>query len=194
MNLVGMMGLFSIVLLILSGCMPKVTVVPVTDYPLIEKYDLRVGLETTQAMCTANWNLNFIPETSSGLRFPLGDDFCLNAEKLANALFTSVYPFDKSSKEPIDSVDAVLTPKIITLILNRPPTISEEQTTTLIVEWSFKNNQGDIIWIDTITAQGKDNLSKLQEQAQAVFEDLFHKSFEAISSSVEIKRFAESNL
>ncbi len=179
----------SIVILIFSGCMPKVTVVPVTDYPRIEKYDLRIGLEMTQTMCTANWNLSY--DGSSVLEYPLGDDFCLNAEKLAKALFTSVYTFDKSSNKSIDSVDAVLTPKIVTLIVNTP---SEEQTTTLIVEWSLKNNQGDIIWIDTITAQGKANRSKLQEQVQAVFEDLFHKSFEAISSSVEIKRFTEPNL
>ena len=192
----------SILILVLSGCslskkisnMSKVSLTPVTGYSQTGKINLKVQLMLTEEMCSAVWHMNYdydtgkAPPKNKTLDFPLGDDFCLNTRKMANTLFADV--IEKRNSSSIDGIDAILTPKILTLIRNRPPGATNEQTTTIIVEWSLKDNSEDIIWVDTITAQGKAELVETQKQVQDLFNDLFHKSFKAISSSVEIKRFA----
>lgn len=187
---------FSVLILALSGCgissISKVSLTPVTGYPHTEKINLKVQLMLTEEMCTALWHMNYDyddgKEPSNYLSFPLGDDFCLNTRKIANILFTDV--MEKRNSSPVGEIDAILTPQILTLIRNRPPTAGKEQTTTIIVEWSLKDKKGNIIWVDTITAQGKAALVETQKQVQNLFNDLFHKSINAISSSVEIRRFS----
>lgn len=186
----------SILILALSGCVvSKVSLKPVTGYPQAEKINLKVQLMLTEEMCSAVWHMNYDyddgkapPKDNRKLDFPLGDDFCLNTRKVANILFTDV--IEKKNSSSITGIDAILTPKILTLIRNRPPGATNEQTTTIIVKWSLKDNNGNIIWVDTITAQGKANLVDTQKQVQNLFNDLFQKSFKALSSSVEIRRFA----
>lgn len=186
----------SILILALSGCVvSKVSLKPVTGYPQAEKINLKVQLMLTEEMCSAVWHMNYDyddgkapPKDNRKLDFPLGDDFCLNTRKVANILFTDV--IEKKNSSSITGIDAILTPKILTLIRNRPPGATNEQTTTIIVKWSLKDNNGNIIWVDTITAQGKANLVDTQKQVQDLFNDLFQKSFKALSSSVEIRRFA----
>jgi len=185
----------SVLIFVLSGCsISKVSLTPVTGYSQTEKINLKVQLMLTEEMCSAVWHMNYdydggeAPPNNKILDFPLGDDFCLNTRKIANILFADV--IEKRNSSSIGEIDAILTPKILTLIRNRPPMATNEQITTIIVEWSLKDNNGDIIWVDTITAQGKAELMETQKQVQDLFNDLFQKSFKAISSSVEIRSFA----
>jgi len=166
--------------------MNDVVVKPIEDYPQKEKINLSVELNLTDEMCNAKWNMHF--EDREGMDFPLGDDFCLNVTKICSCLFTDVKKIDE---QPSLEADATLTPKIINLIRTRPRSVWGEQITTIIVEWSLKNKNGDVIWLDTITAQGKGEIPETQKQVQALFDDLFHQTFDAISSSIEIRHFAE---
>jgi hypothetical protein len=76
----------------------------------------------------------------------------------------------------------------------------QEQTTSIELEWTLKDLKGDIVWIDIVTGEGKGRMGnparksgkKAQEkQVQAVMRDLFLKSFDAISTSVEIRQFSD---
>jgi hypothetical protein len=66
------------------------------------------------------------------------------------------------------------------------------------MEWLLVDRDANLIWIDTVTAEGKvtEPRSSVEENRKALMEslmeELFRKSYEAIRSSPEIRRFAAS--
>jgi hypothetical protein len=68
----------------------------------------------------------------------------------------------------------------------------------VVMEWLLVDRDANLIWIDTVTAEGKvtEPTSSVDENRKALMEslmqELFRKSHEAIRSSPEIRRFAAS--
>ena len=97
-------------------------------------------------------------------------------------------------------VDAILAPRMVSAERTRPMYIFQEQTTTIILEWMMKDVNGDLIWVDTITGEGKAPMGgpfgekkNARKQVERALEELFQKSFETMSSSVEIRGFAATH-
>lgn len=68
------------------------------------------------------------------------------------------------------------------------------ETLTVLLEWTLKDEQGNIIWLDTVKGEGEAPAlfleSNLEQRSKAMLNDLFNKSFQALSSSRAIREFA----
>lgn len=181
----------SMLLLIETGC-TVIYNVPMreVEYRDQPKFDLNVQVLINEELRKAQWM-----KTSMGDQYilPLGKALALNTEKVARATFQVIEVIDTQSFVS-EGFDAVLIPKVINIKRNRPVTGMEDQTTSVIFEWKLEASNGDIVWLDTIIGQGTGPWSRYgtnagTEQIEKLLDDLFLKSFEAITNSPEIKEF-----
>ena len=66
-------------------------------------------------------------------------------------------------------------------------------TLSVLLEWRLKDAEDKVVWIDTIKGEGSSTwslVSAAEQQSVAMLNDLFHKSFTALSSSRVIREFA----
>ena len=70
---------------------------------------------------------------------------------------------------------------------------------SVIFEWTMKDAKGNTVWVDTITGEAQahggnifTHRAQTRERVKAVVEDLFRKSFQAISSSASVREVANS--
>lgn len=180
-------------ILFITGCAQIVYDIPnePVSHPQINKLNLRVGLSLSEELRRAKWE-----RPGYGITVTVGETLTLNAEVMAHALFSSVVAVTNNTIEPVEArVEAVLTPRMVSFVRTQlaSPHFGE-QISTIILKWTLKDVKGNMIWVDTIAGEGrgKGTHRKAEEQIEALVEDLFQKSFQAISSSPEIREFAES--
>ncbi len=185
---------FVIFIVFLNSCatvyeIPEVQV----NYPKADEMDLNILLFLTNEFRNTMWQ----DQKGEVDLIKLGEHFAKNAEQLTNTLFLNVSVTSDLAKHTETQIDAVLTPRVVSIKKSYPLIIFQPVITTLIFEWSLKDNKGDLVWIDTITlrlncdgctAMGASG--RIKEHGQKIVEELFQKSFEAISTSQEIKEFA----
>jgi hypothetical protein len=197
-------------MLLFTGCYkkPNAWTFPQSpvNLPEIDKMNLNIELRLSDEFCNSSWYWN-----EQKIRYYAGEGFCANAEKIVRDLFTQV----KVTKGQMDSAppqaDAVLTPKLISFERTRPATMNKEQITTVVLEWTLATPKGDLIWIDSVTGDGKAKWAigigkaittlnpfpafkrGTEEQFRLLHQDLFYKSFQAISKSIEIKEYVASH-
>jgi len=179
---------------VLSGCTYQLTFDPV-QYPLQHKHDINTQLVQTDALCNAQYH------HPDGETIQFGGSICKNTEGVAAAVFRSV-SIDRISDEKnhahVAKTDTILIPRVKTIDRNEPMWASSEQTTTIVMEWILKDaKDGKEIWLATFTGNGKGpkapGMSReegARRQIAAALDDLFGKTFRAMSSSVEIREFA----
>ena len=164
-------------------------------YPQKEKLDITVQLQGLEELREAKWVKNRMGDTYI---LPLGSVLALNAEKVARAVFRRV-EVGSPSQEISKEVNAVLTPAVVDIKRNAPMSIFSDQTTSVFLEWKLQDPRGEMIWVDTIVGEGtgpqgwpqKEDSGK--EQVEHLLDDLFLKSFEALTSSPEIKQFSSTS-
>ena len=180
---------------LLAACTHNLDVpkIPISTFSQKEKMALVLGLELNNELRTAQSVLTRSVDTWI---FPLGENLCLNSELLARALFSDVTLVDDNSTKA--SVDAILVPKFISSVqsLSVFP-FPFERKITVVLEWSLKDPTGNVIWIDTITGEGRltdyeafNYTGNRRRLFEAMLSDLFHRSYETISSSLAIRKFA----
>lgn len=187
----------AIVWVFIAGCTRtlEVPTVSFADYRQKEKIRLHVELHLSDNFRNAK------SERASGLDkviIPLGDNLSVNAEFLASAVFTGVAVVKDGAGSVRERVDAVLTPRMISSQRVAPIRgyVRQPWRIAVILEWVLKDPGSNLIWVDTITAEGKvSELSSSGEEnrknlIETLIQDLFRKSYEAISSSPEIRNFA----
>ncbi len=162
-------------------------------YPKVDKMDLNILLFLTNEFRNTMWQ----DQKGEVDLIQLGEHFTKNAEKLSNTLFSNVLVTSDSANHTKTQINAILTPRVVSIKKSYPLIIFQPVITTFIFEWSLKDKKGDLIWIDTITlrlncdgctAMGASG--KIKNHGQKIVEELFQQSFDAISSSQEIKEFA----
>jgi len=179
----------------LFGC-TVVYKVPANEvkYLPTKKVDLRVELQLSQELRNAQGVQESMGDTYI---IPFGELLILNSKSLATSLFTSVVATEKSSHSRNDEVDATLIPRLVDFQRDRPNKVDDTQRTMIVYEWTLKDKRGKVIWLATIIGEGKGPMKQplfkdaAYDQIKALMDDLFQKSYRAISSSKEIRDFAK---
>jgi hypothetical protein len=184
--------------LIVVGCLANTFTyeVPITTvkYPPREKIDMSVELRLSQEYRDAEWR----EQRGDIFVLPLGWVLSVNAEDLARKLFVDVTVTRGEGWTQAASVDAVLTPRMLSVERTRPLFGFREQVLTLKLGWTLSDVDGKRIWKDTIQGEGRSVMwlpqrkSQANKQVEMLLEDLFAQSFDAIASSEDIHDFARS--
>lgn len=189
-------GLLLVLSALLTGCTVTWDVAPKQPTSFTSQaIDLRVQLVLSKELREAKWEGKISPFDSAVI--PLGEAIAVHSEHMARALFREVDVVEDRSSSGTSPVDATLTPKMISAQRTQPTTIFGDQTSTVILEWAFTDSNGQVLWVNTVTGQGQSTMgfnpeSGAETQMAMVFQQLFRDCYRSIASSVEIKRFAES--
>ena len=184
--------------IILSGCAASTVVVPVVpvDFQKIDKIPISVELLLTGELQIAEL---FI-QPDGFYRIPLGNALSENAELLARSIFKKVSVRSDEMPRSGQQIDAVLLPEIISATQTRPMLGLSKAVLLIVFQWTLNDRNGNPIWVDTIKAKGISSLvvgvsvkKGTKRRVQKVINDLFTKSFEAMSTSREIRKFASDH-
>ncbi len=173
----------------------NIPVDPISGYPNKEKIPLKVALLLSQELRDAKFERHGGGDT---WLIPLGEAFSENATEVTRHLFSNVVVSSSLNDSETRGVDAVLIPTM-SLAATTFRSSGQEQVTTVMFKWHLQDPAGNTIWVETIRGEGKSGgrpLAKdgLKQRLQALNEDLFHKSFDAMYSSTEIREFAGRRL
>ena len=129
----------------------------------------------------------------------MGNNLVENSEAVARVIFQSVIVRDKVTGPDDQTIDATLVPRLVFVERTFGRWAWSDVTATIQVEWTLKDEEGAIVWIETIAgdATGPNGntftfISKTEELFWAAITDLFRKSYEVLSTSTEIRDFAHS--
>jgi hypothetical protein len=154
----------------------------VSSYSLKNKVPIKVELYLSDDLRAAEWK-----GSAGSYRLTLGEALARNAETVTREVFAAVVVTGGSGGPGTAGINAVLIPRFVTA----------EQTSvmlTVLLEWTLKDGKGNTIWVDTIRGEGVASAwsleSAIEERSKAMLNDLFHKSFTALSSSRAIREFA----
>lgn len=164
------------------------------QYPEQDKQNISAHLVLSDALCNAQYK-------RMNENIEIGECICKNTEAVTTTVFQSVLVdriSDDSTHAQREMTDAILIPRFKMIDRDEPRWAGSIQTTTIVVEWTLKDaKDGTILWVTTVTGQGKDEkapgLSRKEgarRQVMAALDDLFGKTYSAMSSSVEIKGFS----
>ena len=181
-----------LLLLALAGCnrvyVPREGLV--TSYENSQQMDARIGLWLSEEWRNAKWQKETGSNTAT---IPLGDTLVVNAEDLAKHLFLTVTNVDSEDISERQDLDAVLIPEMVVIEIAYPVWNFSKSTFSIKVEWTMKDRQGQIIWAETITGEARGYSTthgEYEESLHKMLESLFKNSYDALASSVELRRFA----
>lgn len=171
---------------------------PVTtfsNYPAVGKINLPVGLVLSPEYRTTKWEFHYAGDK---WLFPIGDNLTTNSQYMARQLFSSVEVMsDPTSATAGGNIKAFLVPQVKAFEGSSGAFAWSEAVRTLTVEWSLKDLKNNIVWVDTIRVDAKGKLgtafsqtSNDQKLVGKAIDESFLKSYEAISKSPEIRKFA----
>ena len=167
---------------------------PFDGYPAAKKLDLTVRLIIPQELEQAKWQRKSMGDT---YRLLLGPALTRNVRILADTLFTRVIEDEVGPDDP--GPDAILTPRLVSIERTLGATAYGDSVLSVVLEWTLTDPNGKIVWVDTVSGSGTANSGNLfsvnkhtRNQSRLMFEELFRGSFEAMSVSPEIRRYASS--
>ena len=178
--------------LFLAGC-PATYIVPpepVSGFPQGTKLNINVELYLSDELRNTKWERSSTGFTSEIF---FGDVLSYNAEKMARELFTNVVVTNDKNKNSKKMTDGTLVLKVISI--NMPWVRGSWNNTVIkgIFEWTFKDSKGDIVWIDTVKGEGNSTggtkVGPVSRRVKLLLEDIFQRSFQAISNSFEVREF-----
>jgi len=176
----------------ISAC-ARVFVAEPTDLSFLgsNKRNLSVVLNVTETLKNAEW-LDKTPIGWETPNYKLGKALIANSELVLRALFSEVHVLEQGKPQPA-SVSLLVTPRMVSVKQNRPLWIHQDTTINLVYEWSMQDKNGNVIWLTTIVGEGTTPLaSNPAERVDLLMKDLFKKSFDEMSASIEIDRFTAS--
>jgi hypothetical protein len=182
-----------IFLLLISGCthLMKAPTTTISDYPVTEKINLRVGLVILPELTDAKWEFHYMGDT---WLLPLGENLTRNSENMTKQLFSSVSVHKVTTAKALPGVEATLIPKMKAFEQSSGAFAWSEAVTTIVLEWTLLDSKDNIVWADTIRADAKGKLgsrssqdSNDEKRTQQAIEKVFYDSFVAISKAQEIR-------
>ncbi len=186
----------------LTGCSSKVQIPDVSllnqpdRYAADGKMDLNVGLALGglyDDFRANKWEKKMADEKN---RTALGEQLAKNAAELSCLLFNPV----SAAKDPglVDQSrqGLFLTPTIVAIETAVPSIRGDELKVMLAMEWKLEDRDKNLLWIDTVKGKANslaDGDFKLEDFNGSLLNDLFSKSFQALKSSPEIRKYAAQN-
>jgi len=159
-------------------------------YQHFDKYPIRIRVEMSGEYQRANVDMfgMFI--------VPLGPELVRHTNILAESIFELVA--DTKAGEPGSKIDAVLVAEVISIDHLTRMYAGQESRIAVVHKWSLKDTNGNPIWIQSVTGVGVMEAGtsftgeeRATERGLLAIDDLFVKSFEKMSASVEIKTFSD---
>jgi len=160
--------------------------------PAGPRIDLNVLLVIDEGLTGAQWKQG---ERNHATTLRIGDVLANSAETLADHLFAKVRVIARPDQKPVDALfDAILIPRLVTV--TRGLTAGREETLTGVLEWSLLDDAGKLVWADTVVGEGTSRASRYwnepaKELGLRMLEDVFSKSHHILSSSAEIRSYAD---
>ncbi|MGE0826155.1 MAG: hypothetical protein AB7G75_17115 [Candidatus Binatia bacterium] len=156
----------------------------VSGYSQTTKIPLNVELFLSDELRAAEWHGKGT-RGSGNYRLDLGTVLAYNAENVTREVFSEVLVTGGSEGPGQARLPGVLIPRFVN---------AERygNTLTILLEWTLRDAEDNVVWIDTIKGEGSSTwslLSPTEQQSVAVINDLFHKSFTALSTSRAIREF-----
>jgi len=155
---------------------------------------LKVGLVLNRELRGAEWQGG----TYDSLFFPggvrrilLGKIFVKNSRMLMRRLFTDVIVGDSKTDFTAETVDAIVTPTMVTAEETYHSFAFGDDAFTVILEWEFRDNNDRLIWIDTVPGTGSEEDGK--KRIKEAVDSLFRNSYDAISNAKEIRDLVQEN-
>ncbi len=157
----------------------------VSGYGITNKVPMKVELYLSDELREAEWQRK---GSTGSYRLVLGEALARNAEVVTREVFAAVVVTGGSGGPGMAGINAVLIPRFVTAQQTAAVLFVSVETLTVLLEWTLKDEKGNIIWVDTIKGEG--DASTIEQRSKAMLDDLFHKSFTALSSSRAIREFA----
>lgn len=156
-----------------------------THYAAAGKLHLNVALNVTDELRNAKWEQKAL--TGGGLIMAVGLALAEDAPAFARSTFLDVVEINNGSAPP-KPVDATLTPKMAFMGLDYGQTMFSADTVTLKLEWTLTDLAGNVLWADTITAEGRSAGGWPKDMRLAV-ERAFRKSQYVMLSARGIQQY-----
>jgi hypothetical protein len=196
---------WSSVLLIGAACLAGSACTTVLDhpvrvvdtYPPAQRIPINVALVLTEELRNAKLEDHVAGDT---LIIPFGEHLARNSESMAQRLFSAVTVQKDLSGVTDQDVAAALIPRMVFVEQSLGIWVWSDAMITMGLEWTLKDRQGAIVWIDTVKGTGTTNMgnaftgrARMRERAGLVVDDVFRKSFDAIAGAQAIKDFASKH-
>jgi hypothetical protein len=185
--------LVGLAVLAVAGCVLHHPVKIIRGYPAVEPFNMRVALVLTEELRRAQWE-----NRGTGYALPFGDHLAQNSEALTRALFSEASAHTDFSESTAADFAAILIPRVVFVEHSLGIWKWNPSTITMALEWTLKDRQGAIVWVDTVKGEGSTETGnaftgrdRMRERAGLVIEDVFRKSFDAISHAQAIRDFAQ---
>ena len=201
LHLLWIVSAVFILLAVLMGCShTKAVKAPSESIYGQEQADvilLKVGLVLNRELRVAEWQGGtygslFFTGLSSGVRrIPLGKIFIKNSKKLMRRLFADVIVGNSKTDFTAETVDAIVTPTMVTAEETYHSFAFGDDAFTVILEWEFRDNNDRLIWIDTVPGTGSEEDGK--KRVKGAIDSLFRNSYDAISNAKEIRDLVQEN-
>jgi len=128
---------------------PSLTTKP---YPKQQKLDLSAILLLPASLHSAKIENNLAGDNWVIL---LGDSLIRNSRGLVEGLFAHASSVDEGTEVIEKNADIVLVPRLVTAQSAHAVWRYDESTVTLAIEWTAKDNNGNVILVDTVKGEGK---------------------------------------
>lgn len=181
----------------ITGCASPVTSVPenLVVFRPVSKVNLNVNVEITKNILEAKYKYMDFEKFS----YQLGDNLSKNIDGLSRNIFNK-YSLSTEMGVQNAKFDAILIPELIAIEGKAGMWASNDAETAIILQWTLKNQKGDILWVDTVkgvavssagTGAGPNNFAVMSNmRIDAAIKDVFLKSHDSIYSSPAIKKIA----
>jgi hypothetical protein len=160
-------------------------------YNNLKKYPIKIRLQLSDAYQTAKWN------TENNTAIAAGPILSRDTKILADKLFELVSVSPSADKD--SNVDAILIPEILATNHLMQMFAGQVAKMSITVKWTLETTKGKPIWVQTITGIGTMEMGtsvsekeRLKERSLLAIDDLFIKTANEMSSSIEIQKFSKS--
>ena len=192
MRLIRKYLLYFIFITLLSGCSYKYNIESEFSPPnnTSGKYPLDVVL-----ILDSNYSA-YTNSTSLAMgtfTFKLGPTLCDNSKILVNTTFEQVTISSKIEEAKKSPFQLLVIPKVVdsSTLFDESHFVMRVHT-SIVVEWTFLDEQGKVIYLTTAEGSGSVEAKFLIAWEKAI-DDLFNNLYEEIISSQELKAFADKN-
>lgn len=165
----------------------------VQGYAPAQRIDMKVALVLSDELRQARWERSAGGET---VVLPFGEHLATNSENVARALFSGVTVQTSPGPVPPEAA-GLLVPRMVFIEQSFGIWVWDDANITMGLEWTFKDRDGRVVWVDTVKGTGTNatgNLftsrTRMTERAGLVIEDVFRKSFDAIAGARALRDFA----
>jgi hypothetical protein len=186
----------------LTGCSKKAQIPDVSllnqpdRYSVAEKINLNVGIALNglyEDLRADKWEKKIANET---IRMALGEQLAKNSSELVCLLFNQVSGVTAQDLKDNPPQGLILTPRFVAITSAAPAIRGDELKVMIAMEWKLEDRNKNLVWIDTVKGKANtlaDGDFKEEDFNKTLLNDLFSKSFQAVKSSPEIRKYAAKN-